>query len=126
MWFGHLPADAVPVGKLRIGHQVPDETEVEDTYRVTVALDVARVPDGRYSVWVCAPGRGGNGCLIGFGDLVYGRLIVARGTGDDLAVGTRSSAALAQLRRPTPTSCPYTPGLAPVRVHKTAAASQSR
>jgi hypothetical protein len=84
LWFGHLPPDAMPVGELRIGDQVPDETEVGDTYRVSVALNVPRVSDGRYSVWVCAPGEGGNGCLIGFGDLVYGRLIVSRGTEPDV------------------------------------------
>jgi hypothetical protein len=32
LWFGHLPGDAILVGDLRIGHQVPDETEVGDTY----------------------------------------------------------------------------------------------
>jgi hypothetical protein len=77
LWFGHLPADAVPVGELRIGRQVPDATEVGGTYRVRVPLDVPRVLDGRYAVWVCAPGNGGKGCLIGFGDLVYGRFTVA-------------------------------------------------
>ncbi len=84
LWFGHLPTYAIPVGEMRIGHQVPDKTEVGDTYRVTVAFDVPRVSNGRYAVWVCAPGKGGTGCLIGFGDLVYGRLIVARGTGSEL------------------------------------------
>jgi hypothetical protein len=81
LWFGHLPSRAIPVGELRIGHQVPDTTEVGDSYRVTVALDVPRVSNGRYAVWVCAPAKGGKGCWIGFGDLVYGRLIVARETG---------------------------------------------
>jgi hypothetical protein len=81
LWFGHLPSRAIPVGELRIGRQVPDTTEVGDSYRVTVALDVPRVSNGRYAVWVCAPAKGVKGCWIGFGDLVYGRLIVARETG---------------------------------------------
>jgi len=77
LWFGHLPTDAMPVGELNIGHQVPDKTEVGDTYRVSVAFEVPRVADGRYSIWVCAPAKGGKGCWLGFGDLVYGRLRVA-------------------------------------------------
>lgn len=83
LWFGHLPTRAIPVGELQIGHQLPDGTEVGNTYRVTAAIDVPQVSDGSYAVWVCAPGKGGNGCLIGFGDLVYGRLVVAR-AGNDL------------------------------------------
>lgn len=81
LYFGHLPNRAIPIGMLRIGHQVLDRTEVGDTYRVSVDFDVPRVSDGRYAVWVCAPANGGNGCWIGFGDLVYGHLIVARKTG---------------------------------------------
>jgi hypothetical protein len=93
LWFGHLPTRAIPVGELRIGHRVPDKTEVGDTYRVTVAFDVPRVSNGRYAVWVCAPAKGGKGCWIGFGDLVYGRLIVDRGGGFDLTTEPDAQAA---------------------------------
>jgi hypothetical protein len=95
LWFGHLPTRAIPVGELRIGHQVRDRTEVGETYRVTVAFDVPRVSNGRYAVWVCAPskGGGGKGCWIGFGDLAYGRLIVDRGGGFNLTTEPDAQAA---------------------------------
>jgi len=95
LWFGHLPTRAIPVGELRIGHRVPDKTEVGDTYRVTVAFHVPRVSNGRYDVWVCAPskGGGGKGCWIGFGDLAYGRLIVNRGGGFDFTTEPDAQAA---------------------------------
>lgn len=73
--FGDLPNDAINVGRLRIGGVVATHT-----YRVTVAFEVPSVPDGRYSVWVCTNRSGGTGCWLGFGDLVYGRIIVARET----------------------------------------------
>lgn len=40
LWHGHLPEDAIPVGRLRIGEPVGN-----DEYRVTAAFDVPRVPE---------------------------------------------------------------------------------
>jgi hypothetical protein len=88
LWFGHLPTRAIPVGELRIGHRLQDNTTVGDTYRVSVAFDVPQVSNGRYAVWVCAPAKGGKGCWIGFGDLAYGRLNVAASVPSS-ATGTR-------------------------------------
>jgi hypothetical protein len=77
LWFGHLPTRAIPVGELRIGHRLQDNTKVGDTIGVSVAFNVPQVSNGRYQVWVCAPAKGGKGCWIGFGDLAYGGLNVA-------------------------------------------------
>lgn len=71
LWFGHLPRQAINVGELRIGRLV-----ARDTYRVTVAFEVPRVPEGPYAVWVCGARSGGTGCWLGFGDLVYGQIVV--------------------------------------------------
>jgi hypothetical protein len=69
LWYGHLPADAIPVGELEIG-----KVRAGDTYPVTVTFDVPDVSDGLYSVWVCRKQCGANS---GFGDLVYGQLTLA-------------------------------------------------
>jgi hypothetical protein len=74
--FGFLPRDAIEVGELGIGGLVG-----VDTYRVTVAFNVPRLPSGRYSVWVCGARSGGTGCWLGFGDLVYGEIDVVRNPG---------------------------------------------
>ena len=75
LWFGHLPRFAIRVGRLHIGDLTSDAHGTGQTYRVTVAFKVPRVPEGRYAVWVC---RAGCGARTGFGDLVYGRLGVTR------------------------------------------------
>lgn len=72
LWFGHLPSDAISVGKLNVGRPVGPHT-----YRVKVDFEVPRVRDGRYAVWVC---RAECGARTGFGDLVYGSIVVARGS----------------------------------------------
>lgn len=86
--FGYLPRDAIRVGKLEIGRLVGT-----DTYRVKVDFDVPRVRDGRYAVWVC---RAECGADSGFGDLVYGYIVVARDRHSDaeavpLELGTPST-----------------------------------
>lgn len=81
LWFGHLPRRAIEVGELEIGALV-----ASDTYRVKVSFEVPRVPDGRFAVWVCGNRSGGTGCLLGFGDLVYGEIVVASETGADSTV----------------------------------------
>lgn len=74
LWFGHLPEHAIAVGKLRISRAV-----APDKYPVRAVFRVPRVADARYAVWVCAAGPGGaeRGCWRGFGDLVYGGIVVA-------------------------------------------------
>jgi hypothetical protein len=72
LWLGHLPSDAIRVGELDIGRLVAN-----DTYRVRAAFHVPPIPDGRYAVWVC---RAECGASKMFGDLVYGRIVVARAT----------------------------------------------
>lgn len=69
LWYGHLPADALPVSELVIGKE-----RAGDTYPVTVTFVVPDVSDGLYSVWVCRKQCGANS---GFGDLVYGQLTLA-------------------------------------------------
>ncbi len=66
LWYGHLPDNAIRVGKLNIGDDLG-----EATYPVTAEFDVPDLADGPYAVWVCA-----RECRLGFGDLVYGLLHV--------------------------------------------------
>ena len=96
LWFGHLPRDAVRVGELHVGPPVNGDSTGQ-TYRVRVGFEVPAVEDGRYAVWVCRAACGANS---GFGDLVYGHIVVAR-TGQpgdedaprELAVASAQSAA---------------------------------
>jgi hypothetical protein len=74
LWFGHLPRDAIRVGELHVGALLEGDSTSE-TYRVRVAFEVPRVEDGRYAVWVC---RAECGADKGFGDLVYGHIVIAR------------------------------------------------
>jgi dipeptidyl aminopeptidase/acylaminoacyl peptidase len=74
LWFAHLPRYAIRVGELHIGALVASDSTSE-TYRVRVGFEVPRVQDGRYAVWVC---RADCGADKGFGDLVYGHIVVAR------------------------------------------------
>jgi hypothetical protein len=78
LWFAHLPRDAIRVGELHVGALVASDSTSE-TYRVRVAFEVPSVRDGRYAVWVC---RADCGADKGFGDLVYGRIVVTRGRAD--------------------------------------------
>jgi hypothetical protein len=66
LWYGHLPDNAIRVGRLHIGDDLG-----EATYPVTAEFDVPDLPNGPYAVWVCA-----RECRLGFGDLVYGLLHV--------------------------------------------------
>lgn len=70
LWHGHLPDNAVRVGKLHIGDDLG-----EPTYPVKVEFDVPDLSDGPYAVWVC-----GRECRLGFGDLVFGLLHVRAAT----------------------------------------------
>jgi hypothetical protein len=74
LWFGHLPRDAIRVGELHVGALLEGDSTSE-TYRVRVAFEVPRAEDGRYAVWVC---RAQCGADMGFGDLVYGHVVIAR------------------------------------------------
>lgn len=80
-----LPRDAIRVGQLDIRRLIG-----ADTYRVRVTLEVPRVRDGRYAVWVC---RAECGADSGFGDVVYGHIVVARDGHTDAAVASRELAA---------------------------------
>jgi hypothetical protein len=70
LWYGHLPDNALRVGKLLIGDDLG-----EATYPVKAEFDVPNVSDGPYAVWVCA-----RECRLGFGDLVFGLLHVRAAT----------------------------------------------
>ena len=70
LWYGHLPDNAVRVGKLHIGDDLG-----EATYPVRTVFDVPDLSDGPYAAWVCA-----RECRLGFGDLVYGLLHVRTAT----------------------------------------------
>jgi hypothetical protein len=83
--YGHLPRDAIRVGELDVGSLV-----AADTYRVNVAFEVPRIPDGRYAVWVCRAECGAN---TGFGDLVYGHTVVTRERRVDAALAPQELAA---------------------------------
>lgn len=96
LWFGHLPSDAIQVGELHIGALL-----APDTYRVKVAFEVPRVPDGPYEVWVCGARSGGTGCWLGFGDLVYGRIVVARESPADRTAAPHELAAPSTPQIPT-------------------------
>jgi hypothetical protein len=66
LWYGHLPENAIRVGRLHVGDALG-----EATYPVRAAFDVPDLSNGAYAVWVCA-----HECRVGFGDLVYGLLHV--------------------------------------------------
>jgi len=66
LWYGHLPENAIRVGRLHVGDDLG-----EATYPVRAAFDVPDLSNGAYAVWVCA-----HECRMGFGDLVYGLLHV--------------------------------------------------
>jgi hypothetical protein len=66
LWYGHLPDNAIRVGRLRIGDDLGDAT-----YPVRAEFDVPDLTDGPYAAWVCA-----RQCRLGFGDLVFGLLHV--------------------------------------------------
>ena len=66
LWYGHLPDNAIRVGRLHIGNDLG-----EATYPVTAEFDVPNLSNGPYAVWVCS-----RECRLGFGDLVYGLLHV--------------------------------------------------
>ena len=95
LWYGHLPDNAIRVGRLHIGDDLGDAT-----YPVRAAFTVPDLSDGPYAVWVCA-----RECRLGFGDLVYGLLHVrtasttkTKPTGDPLTTtGGMSWRALAPI-----------------------------
>ena len=93
---GYLPRDAIQVGELAIGRLLATHT-TSKTYRVNVAFEVPRVPDGNYAVWVCRAECGANKM---FGDLVYGQIVVSRerGTGSTGPPGPAAPAATGPTR----------------------------
>jgi hypothetical protein len=98
LWYAHLPRDAVRVGKLRVGALLEDDS-TSQTYRVRVAFEVPRVENGRYAVWVCRAACGANS---GFGDLVYGHIVVGRtGQPHEDASGEPIAVAASRPQRPT-------------------------
>jgi hypothetical protein len=97
LWLGHLPSDAIHVAELEVGRLL--QTRATDkTYRVRVAFEVPRVPDGTYAVWVCRAGCGANKM---FGDLVYGHIVVSREGGPSTTPAPHAPAAPSMGPRPT-------------------------
>jgi hypothetical protein len=97
LWYAHLPADAIPVGELRIGTLVASHG-TSKTYRVTVAFDVPRIRGGRYAVWICRAECGANS---GFGDLVSGGIVVVRRPRVDISEDQRDLSPRSQSSGPT-------------------------
>lgn len=76
LWYGHLPNRAVHIGELDTRGLTPTRTRGTDTsiFNVKLTIEVPNIRDGVYAVWVCRKECGANS---GFGDLVYGLLVIS-------------------------------------------------